>query len=311
MRSTHTRADYISVEVFHFKSLFLNNNLLSSSLLSTMPGLKRSQSVYQGLNKKMLFKNELRVPTSSNASTIDLEDSPSHFELEPARPVELITLEPATPTVIVTPQKQEPMNFLDVIVTPQKQPMNSYNHSPMNFLEGLKRYNGYSCKFLKKPIKLQIYSAAMSITCNTSVAVFSMPRLIRDRIIKKVDELLSVVATSPFDLKKNPFTHNPVFLGLGHHARLFRQLTPGAAAEPFGQEELKRGMYFHGRLSVEILGVKSKDNFNELSLMIRVKELFMMADHLTRAYDDENMGLCTLEEPIDGEDGSEDDGIDY
>ena len=71
-------------------------------------------------------------------------------------------------------------------------------------------------------------------------------------------------------------------------------------------------MYFHGRLSLDILGVKSNNTMNELSVMIRVKELYMMADHVTRSDEnDENMGTCTLEEPIDGEDGSDVDGLDY
>jgi len=252
-----------------------------------MPGLKRSTSVYQGLDKKMKKETLLPDPTPSLASTIDLEDSPSHFELEPA-----------VPTAYVTPVKQEPMNTI--------------NHDALKFYDGLKRFNGYNCKFLKKPIKLQVFSSAMSITCNSSVTIFSMPRLIRARLIQKTDELLQVVATSPFDLKKNIFTRSPVFLPLGHHARLFRQLTPGATAEPFAQEELKRGMYFHGRLSLDILGVKSNNTMNELSVMIRVKELYIMADHVTRSDEnDENMGTCTLEEPIDGEDGSDDDGLDY
>ena len=123
-----------------------------------MPGLKRSTSVYHGLDKKMKKETLLPDPTPSLASTIDLEDSPSHFELEPA-----------TPIAYVTPVKQEPMN--------------TSNHDALKFYDGLKRFNGYNCKFLKKPIKLQVFSSAMSITYNSSVAIFSMPRLIRARLI--------------------------------------------------------------------------------------------------------------------------------
>jgi len=247
-----------------------------------MPGLKRPSSVNLAVDKKI----KCEPPTASPTTTDELDDSPSHFELEP-------------PAGFITPIKQDPMG--------------PSNHDALKFLDGIKRYNGYACKFLKKPIKLQVFSSAMSITCNSSVAIFSMPRLIRARLIQKADELLEVAATSPFDLKKNPFTRSPVFLAVGHHARMFRQLTPGATAEPFGQEELKRGMYFHGRLSLDILGVKSNSTMNELSLMLRVRELYMMADQIARADDnnDENMGICSLEEPIEGEDGSEDDGTDY
>jgi len=253
-----------------------------------MSTLKRSTSVFQGLDKKIKCEPTTQFP--SPASTIDLDDSPSHFELEPA-----------TPTVYITPVKQEPMTS-----------SSSSAQNALKFMDGLKRYNGYTCKFLKKPMKLQVFSSAMSVTCNSSVAVFSMPRLIRARLIQKVDELLEAVATGPLELKKNPFARSPVFLAVGHHARLFRQLAPGAAAEPFSAEELKRGMYFHGRLSLDIMGVKSSNTTNELSVMLRVKELYMMADHVSRVDDnDENMGTCSLEEPIDGEDGSQDEGTDY
>ena len=257
-----------------------------------MSTLKRCASVYQGLDKKMKHDSLLPTPappSSPSSTTTDeeeLKDSPSHFELEPA-----------TPIACSTPIKQEPMVY-------------SNNYDVMQFTEGVKRYNGYICRFLKKPLKLQLFSAAMSITCNISVAVFSMPRLIRARLIKKMDELLE--AGGPCDRKKNPFTRSPVFLTLGPHVQLFRQPALAAAAEPFNQDELKRGTYFHGRLSLEVLGVKFHNASNELSLMLRVNELYMMADHVTRDDEnEENMGVCSLEEPLEGEDGSDDDGIDY
>ena len=135
----------------------------------------------------------------------------------------------------------------------------------------------------------------------------------RARLIKRVDELFDFVAESPYDLKKNPFTRSPVFLGIGPHARLFRQPTPGAVAVAFGHEELRQGMYFHGRLAVDVLGVKTNNNKTELSLMLRVKELYFMADQIARGIDgdEENLGVCTLEEPLEGEDDTEDDGTTY
>ena len=181
-------------------------------------GLKRCASVYQGLDKKIKLE-----PTTPTSIATELEDSPSHFEL--------------APIAAVTPIKQEPMEYYEV-------------HA---FYEGIKRYNGYNCLFLKKPIKMGIFSSAMSITCNSSVAVFSMPRLIRARLSAKVDEVLDAGAAGPFENKKNPFTRSPVFLPIGRNARMFRQPSPGASAEAFAPEELKRGLYFHGRLCLEVL----------------------------------------------------------
>jgi hypothetical protein len=267
---------------------------------SSAPTLKRCTSYYQGLDKRMKQECTLlpSAPPASPATstmTIDdndddeLKDSPSHFELEP----------PALP---LTPIKQEPMVY------------NNNDYGTIHqFYEGVKRYNGYQCKFLKKPLKFQMFSSAMSLTCHSGVAVFSLPRLMRARLIKRVDELFDCVTQSPYDLKKNPFTRSPVFLGIGPHARLFRQPTPGAAAVAFGHEELRQGMYFHGRLSLDVLGVKSNSNNTELSLMLRVKELYFMADQLARSIDgdDENLGVCTLEEPLEGEEDTEDDGTTY
>jgi len=254
-----------------------------------MSTLKRSASVYQGLDKKMKRESLLPTPTSPTSTTDELQDSPSHFELEPA-----------TPIACSTPIKQEPMVYNN----------NHINYDVMQFNEGVKRFNGYSCRFLKKPIKLQVFSAAMSITCNISVAVFSVPRLMRARLVKKMDEILD--AASPSDLLKNPFRCSPVFLGIGPHARVFRQPAPAAAAEPFNHNELRRGMYFHGRLSLDVLGVKVHHTTHEVSLMLRLNELYVMADQITHTEETEQtMSLCTLEEPLEDEDGSEDDGIDY
>ena len=248
-----------------------------------MPGFKRSTSVMSNLDKKM--KQEQQQLPTSPASTVELGDSPVIFDLEP----------PAYSTPIKQQQQQQDIN-----------------HEALKFHDGIKRYNGYVCKFLKKPVKLQLFSAAMSVTYNSGVAVFSMPRLMRARLIQKVDKILETGAPDPAAVWKNPFRRSPVFLTLGHHARLFRQLNTGETAEPFPMQELKRGMYFHGRLAIDVLGVKSSNTVNELSLMLRVKEMYMMANQVTRATDDdENMGTCTLEEPLECEDGSEDDGVDY
>jgi len=279
----------------------------TTTVSTSAPTLKRCASFYQGLDKRMKQECSLRpsAPPASPATstmTIDgdendnddddeLKDSPSHFELEP----------PALP---LTPIKQEPMVYNN----------NDYDFGTIHqFYEGVKRYNGFQCKFLKKPLKFQLFSSAMSITCHSAVAVFSLPRLIRARLIKRVDDLFNCVTDSLTDVKKNPFTRSPVFLGFGPHARLFRQPTPGAAAVAFGHEELRQGMYFHGRISLDVLGVKSNNNNTELSLMLRVKELYFMADQIARSIDgnDENLGVCTLEEPLEGEDDTEDDGTTY
>ena len=131
-------------------------------------------------------------------------------------------------------------------------------NTPMKFQDGLKRFNGYVCKFLKKPLKLKLFSSAMYITCNNSVAIFGLPRLMRTRLIKKVEEVFE--ASGPSETKKNPFNKSPVFLSIGQHARLFRQPLPAVSAEPFSRTELKRGTYFHERLSLDVLGVKSIKN---------------------------------------------------
>ena len=49
------------------------------------------------------------------------------------------------------------------------------------------------------------------------------------------------------------------------------------------------------------------------SLVTRVTELFMMAAprDTDGAENEEDMGTCTLEEPLEDEDCSEDDGADY
>ena len=107
----------------------------------------------------------LPVPVTSPASTIELGDSPVIFDLE-----------------------------LPAYSTPIKQ---DSHHEALKFHDGIKRYNGYVCKFLKKPVKLQLFSAAMSVTYNSGVAVFSMPRLMRARMIQKVDKILETGALDP------------------------------------------------------------------------------------------------------------------
>ena len=129
-----------------------------------MPGFKRSTSVMSNLDKKM--KQEQQQLPTSPASTVELGDSPGIFDLEP----------PA----YSTPIKQQDIN-----------------HEALKFHDGIKRYNGYVCKFLKKPVKLQLFSAAMSVTYNSGVAVFSMPRLMRARLIQKVDKILETGAPDP------------------------------------------------------------------------------------------------------------------
>ena len=247
---------------------------IKSLLLFLNMSTKRASSSPAAEKKKIRQEQ-----SASPASTVDLEEECADWPTNLEQPADFNT----------SAAKQEP---------PMMSP---------KFQDGLKRFNGYVCKFLKKPVKLQLFSSAMYITCNNSVAIFGLPRLMRDRLIKKVDEVLED-ADALSDIKKNPFKNSTVFLSIGHHARLFHQPLPGADAEPLSHIELKRGLYFHGRLSLNVLGVESHKN--ELSPMVRVTELFMMADHMLRDKE-EDMGICTLEEPLENEDGSEDDGADY
>ena len=57
-----------------------------------------------------------------------------------------------------------------------------YNQQLPAFQDVSKRYNGFTCRFLKKPIKMALYSSTMCATVNASVAVFSIPRFLRTRL---------------------------------------------------------------------------------------------------------------------------------
>ena len=182
-----------------------------------------------------------------------------------------------------------------------------FNFLIPKFQDNVRLFNGYTCRFLKQPIKMQLYSSAMAATCNSSVAVFSLPRRIRARLVSQANEILDA-AGAPTDQRKNLFQQSPVFLPLSVNMRLFKQgISPEHPAEVVLRNELKRGMNFHGRLAIELLGVKKGNAADQWSIMVRVKELLMMNDVHDADTDIEHDTICTLEEPVQDEDDSEDD----
>ena len=175
------------------------------------------------------------------------------------------------------------------------------------FQDNVRLFNGYTCRFLKQPIKMHLYSSTMAATCNSSVAVFSLPRLIRARLVNRANEILDAAGAST-DQRKNLFQQNPMFLPLSVNMRLFKQsISQQHPAEIVPRTELKRGMNFHGRVALDLLGVKKGNAVNQWSMMVRVVELLMMNDVYTADADDEHGTVCTLEEPVQDEDDSEDD----
>ena len=131
-------------------------------------------------------------------------------------------------------------------------------HQPaLTYQDGSRMFHGYTCKFLKRPVKVFLYSSAMSSTVNQSIAVFSLPRLMRARLVQRACELFEA-AGAPLEKCTNPFARNPVYLTTSATMRTFKQARhPADPAEVISREDLKRGMNFHGRLAIDLLGVKS------------------------------------------------------
>ena len=176
----------------------------------------------------------------------------------------------------------------------------------LTYHEGSRMFHGYTCKFLKKPVKVFLYSSTMSVTVNQSMAVFSLPRLMRARLIQRACELFEA-AGAPLEKCTNPFARNPVYLTTSVTMRTFKQARhPADPAEVISREDLKRGMNFHGRLAIDLLGVKSISNLH--SLMVRVTEVLVMTEHTTAEEQEENFGFSMLEDPLQDEDDIEDDG---
>jgi hypothetical protein len=176
----------------------------------------------------------------------------------------------------------------------------------LTYQEGTRMFHGYTCKFLKKPLKVFLYSSTMSATVNQTMAVFTLPRLMRARLIKRACELFEAAGAPPMQCM-NPFARNPVYLATSVTMRTFKQARhPADPAEVISRDDLKRGMNFHGRLAIDLLGVKSIASIH--SLMVRVTEVLVMTEHTAAEEEEENCGFSMLEDPLQDEDDTEDDG---
>jgi hypothetical protein len=194
---------------------------------------------------------------------------------------------------------------LDALFTASTQPT-------ITFKTRKAKYNGYTCHFLLEPIIMKLFSSAMSVTCNDSVAVFSMPGLLRKRLALRMDQVLEAgirhagcVGTVEV---RNPFKCSPAFLRIApdSHAQVFTQADITAPAESAPRDDLKRGMYFKGRLAVEVIGIKFSKDGASVSPMLRVIQVFKMAAPKMNT-DAVELNNCVLDEPITDEDDSEDD----
>jgi hypothetical protein len=172
-------------------------------------------------------------------------------------------------------------------------------------------YNGYLCRFLAEPVKMKLFSSAMCITCNDSVAIFRMPRLLRKRLADRVNDVfeagLAIPGTTQPKEKRNPFKNSPVFLRFAESSQVFFQHDFNGEPELVPRAEVKRGMYFHGRLEVELLGMKFARDGSAVLPMLRISQLLKMAEPYSMITVEET-AVCVLDEPVTDEDDSEDDG---
>lgn len=189
------------------------------------------------------------------------------------------------------------------------QPIESFVPDPFSYKPGEANFSGFKCRFLRSPIRLVLFSSSMCITRNSSVAVFTLPRIMRRRLIQNVEELLNTATPIDVDLDRvNPFKSCPVFLRIPGDAKLFELkddetsiIQKNKDVGPITFDELKGSKRFKGRVAVEMLGYK----FNNVKLfpMLRVSEVFKI-----ETMKEETLPCCTITLPTTDEWDIEDDG---
>ena len=144
------------------------------------------------------------------------------------------------------------------------------------------QFKGYKCFFLKKEnyVTIRFPSTQLCLTKSESLAIFKMPEILHDRLMKRIVEICEMQRTSASQVIVKPTKND---------GTLFIKLSPcityfwchDDSYVEVQKTNLPIGSAFSGKVAIVLKGVKLNKEGTELSPMLSVMQI-MVTEHAER-----------------------------